>query len=196
MCAAETDGRGRYDRGATASERARKARAAITRAVIRSLAASRAVPSVEDVCRLTGLGRNTFYGHFPSAQAAADQVVSDSLAQIERTLGSAARAAVTPYAEVTELAHDWFDFCASTGDAIRVAEAAGRDRLQAALEERLRALHATGASAGVYRKDLGFERLVALRGAAVELSLAVATGSAVPATAASAFVDAMLGLCR
>jgi AcrR family transcriptional regulator len=196
MRAAETDGRGRYDRGATASERARTARAAITSAVIRLLRASRAVPSVDDVCGLTGLGRNTFYGHFPSAQAAADQVVTDCLAQIEHTLGSAARAALTPYAEVTEFAQGWFDFCASTGDAVEVAEAAGRDRLQAALEQRLRALHAAGASAGVYRKDLGFERLVALRGATVELSLAVATGRALPATAASAFVDAMLGLCR
>jgi AcrR family transcriptional regulator len=190
------DGRGRYDRTATASERARKARSAIISAVVHMMCSTGERPSVEEICAATGLGRNTFYGHFNSARAAADEVVGERLANIAATLEALTPSATTPYAELQQLADGWFRYCEAESESVLVVRASAPGRLLELLGARLSSLHAAGASSGVYRRTLESERRVALTGATLELSAAVAARRIEAAGAATAFVDAVLGLCR
>lgn len=196
MMAASNDGRGRYDRGSTPSERARHAREAILDATRRALLDGTEEPSVADICGLTGLGRNTFYGHFESSHEPVRQVVDESITQIESALLEATLLESTPYAAATEFSEGWFRVVRSEPDAVRIAARCGADRFEAALRARLVALYESGARAGVYRRVLDPERVTALTGLVRALSLDVAAGTARAEASAAALHDALLGLLR
>src|SRR5690606_35971656 len=102
-------GRGQYDRRATPSERARQAREAILGAVRALLLEDRnATFAVADVTRLTGVGKNTFYGHFRDLEEAVAVVVEQCRREVEAAL-SMGGVEDTPHAAVQRFVRSWVD---------------------------------------------------------------------------------------
>lgn len=80
--------RGTYDRHASPSERAREQRAELLLAV-RQVVVTGNVPTVSSIASARGLGRNTFYEHFSTVEAAVEAAVDEAAALLAQTLARA-----------------------------------------------------------------------------------------------------------
>jgi hypothetical protein len=189
-------GRGRYDRQASASERARAARAGILEAVREALSRDGDEPSVADVISLTRIGRNTFYGHFEDMEQAMREVSQACSLEIEAALVRSVPRGGTPHAALHGFATTWFEFVDGTPSALLVACRVDREGVRVRLEGALRELHGLGANAGVFRRVLEPERASTLSVILTEASLAIARRRGRPEVWSALFVDAVLALCR
>ncbi|MEB2314193.1 MAG: TetR family transcriptional regulator [Sorangiineae bacterium] len=99
--------RGRYDRAASADERCHAQRERLLLATLTAFAAAPPAPTVTDVVRRAGVGRNTFYAHFADLDAAllaaAAIVTGDVELRVRRALGDIR----TPLERLRELARAW-----------------------------------------------------------------------------------------
>lgn len=187
-------GRGRYDRTLSASERARRARSVMEN-VVRSMLSQGRQLSVGDVIEEAGLGRNTFYSHFPDLETAVEEVTRQCAAEMSAALPSGVLDAA-PYAAVTLFAQRWLSALGEHTEAALVCLRARDETLVERAGETIRALHGLGAAAGVFRRELSPERRRALVAVVIELSRAVCEGGATRGGAEEALVDGIVGLCR
>lgn len=87
-------GRGLYDRRATPSERAKLQRAALL-AGVREVSAADEVLSIAEIARRCGVGRNTFYEHFVSADEALEAAIAEASDLLEEWVDVALSDAAT-----------------------------------------------------------------------------------------------------
>src|SRR5690606_11169279 len=129
-------GRGRYDRRASASERARQQRTHLLLAVER-LARQGAVPSVAEIAACAGVGKNTFYEHFQGAADALLAAVNVALVNLRSELEqvSGGGEVDTPSAYAEQLAQCWISWCQDRSDAFVLLEEHARNALHTTLHE-------------------------------------------------------------
>ncbi len=176
FCTMYAPRRGTYDRSASASERARRQRELLLARGAEVLAAH--LPescSVADVLGATGLGRATFYGHFPDVGAWRDAVLENLLADLAAAL-QLGDADVTPVARLTAVATAWLGWAARHGDAYRCLAAWRRDALVHAARLALTDAQTLAAAAGLSPAEGSPWRLIA--GAGVLLALGDAAAEA------------------
>lgn len=164
-------GRGRYDRSLTLEERARAQRTAIVEACQGLLQSSAAWPTVTEIVRDSGVGRNTFYEHFDQAGAVVDEVLGEAYAVVERRMttwrGESPR---SPAFAMRALARTWADAVRECGGLVAALVDYRRGALRGLLERELERAARLGVSAGYCPKQaLHPLRLRALAAAGVEL---------------------------
>jgi len=89
-------GRGRWDRGTTDDGRRESARARLLDATARVVASRGGSATVTEIIGLAGIGRNTFYEHFASVDAAVSEVVRGVADAVGNALHSSAAPAGRP----------------------------------------------------------------------------------------------------
>lgn len=189
-------GRGRYDRSATASERAQRARQSLLIALRDTLLELGEECSLDTVVARAGLGRNTFYSHFRDLASARAEVVADSMQTLRTQMDAALSHEETPYAAVGNLAQSWVHIALTHPVAVRIAVQGDRAKITDLLSSGLLAVHRAGAQAGVFRRELLPERLLGLAALGVELLAAVAAERARSEAASATLSDAILALSR
>lgn len=187
--------RGRYDRRASASERARETRSAILGAVRRCILERSAI-TVSRLTTETAVGRNTFYSHFADVNAAVGLAVESAFAAVELLATAEQASAQTPYQAAEEFAEQWIQAALDAPEEWRVCCQTNRDRVLRVGQIRVRRLYEVGARAGVFRSNLEPERLKAVVAVAVELALEVATNSASAGTCREILREGALALLR
>lgn len=144
--------RGTYDRHASPSERAREQRAELLLAV-RQLVAAKAGLSVSSIAGHRGLGRNTFYEHFTTVEAAVVASVEEAGGVLTRVLAAALEtdALVTPSEHGRRFAAALTGFVAEEGERWAVLSAHGEEALDAALRAGITRVHGSYVDAGAGR---------------------------------------------
>jgi AcrR family transcriptional regulator len=162
MNAVDAKGRGRYDRGLSPSERARRHRELIRDATLALLAAAQVGPpvvNIDELCAAVGIGRNTVYGLFESTTALARTCLEEALVSFTARVDGAQDAVNTPLEDVRAFALRWV----LAGDAAPgetcVLVRYRRAELLALAESRLATLLSLGAQAGTFARDFGAVRL-------------------------------------
>lgn len=170
-------GRGRYDRAASASERAQEARSEIL-AAVRALALEKGEHlSVSDVTTHAGIGRNTFYGHFTHLSEAVREAGQRAFSELTAHDVEWVQGDDTPRNALEKFVGAWFQRVERDGATYRVANHAVEDQLRRWLSARLMDVHAVGARAGLFRQSLERPRLVAALGLLSALSDDLAAGN-------------------
>jgi AcrR family transcriptional regulator len=153
--------RGKYDRSASASQRAQDQRHLILNAAERLLGA-RGEPAtaftVSDLCTTTGLGRNTIYGQFASAESVAREAIIASTEALLRG-ASGPPVATTPLESVNTFAKRWIEAAAARPSGTGIALAWSRDELVGHLTDRLGQVIQGGIDAGMFAVDSDGQRL-------------------------------------
>lgn len=168
--------RGRYDRLASASERAHGQRELIVAAAQRLLRANTPLPasfSVSDLCAATGLGRNTIYGHFASVDALREEVLTECTRALLDALAQPLDVPSTPLDELRRLCEAWLTSASLHPEATLLAIRWRRDALAAALSSALERLVLRGVAAGAFAPDRDAQRTTLLAASvltAVELA--------------------------
>lgn len=163
-------GRGRYDRAASASERAQEARTEILASVYSLLLEQGEHFSVSDVTTRAGIGRNTFYGHFTHLSEAVREAGRQALAELTTHDVAWVQDDDTPRNALEKFVRAWFQRVERNGATYRVAKQAVGDQLRRWLSARLTDAHAVGARAGLFRRSLEQARVVAALGMLSALS--------------------------
>ncbi len=169
--------RGRYDRQSTASERAQEQRDLILHAVDEHLRRTSPSPNnltISDVCKVTGLGRNTIYSHFESVDAACEYVIARALQALSEQTPKVSDTA-TPLDAVRSFSTNWLQTVAGHPSHYQIAVRWARDQLRERVRPHFRELIQLGISAGLFSQDPTGLRESLL------LELLLATGSAVAA---------------
>jgi hypothetical protein len=106
-------GRGRYDRTASASERARAQRGSLLAAVRQQALLDEGEVTVGRLLAIVGCGRNTFYEHFDDAPAAVQAACAESERTLEEAFAvlSAATGPRTPSGVMMDFAVTWAGWC-------------------------------------------------------------------------------------
>ena len=146
--AARAPGRGRYDRSLSASERARRRRQLLVTAA-RELFIVGETFSLESVLRRTGLGRNTFYGHFENVDALRKEVVAVALESFCLP-GRGMLQSATPIGAVRAFAEAWVERISIHPKDASVVLFVGRDLLTEELSEHILVLGRFGQRAGIF----------------------------------------------
>jgi AcrR family transcriptional regulator len=118
----EEDGRGRYDRGESLSERAANQRLRILWATLELLDERGAVGlTVEPIIAKARVGRNTFYAHFDNMADLLGGAREFALDRLFDRLDALERACVTPRERLRELSRAWVHAATEESIAARAA---------------------------------------------------------------------------
>ena len=117
-------GRGRYDRAASPSERAQRARAEILAAVQELLTDMGEHLAVKDITARAGIGRNTFYGHFTDLSEAVRETGQRALAELTYRDAEWVPRDETPRRALGRFVSEWFRRVARDRATYRVAKRA------------------------------------------------------------------------
>lgn len=183
-------GRGQYDRTVTPSQRAHEQRALIYDTALALLGQPHAATphvNLDELCRLTRLGRNTVYGLFESATLLPQRVLDEAL---QRLLESVQQPLPfdTPVNGLRSFAERWVACCAEHAPALPALLSFRRDQLRAALRVHLERLLHQGAVAGAFAAHYPSYRLPVL----AEAFLASVDSRVVPAESNSQAIAAGL----
>lgn len=162
--------RGRYDRLASASERAHGQRELIVTAAQRLLLESPPAPaslSVSDLCAATGLGRNTIYGHFASVDAVREDVLTECTQPLLTALARSLDVPSTPLDELRRFCHAWVTVASVHPEATLLAARWRRDALSEALSGALERVVLRGVAAGAFAPDRDRQRTTLLTSSAL-----------------------------
>ncbi len=164
-------GRGRYDRSLSAQERAQAQRAAIVDACRRLLVEVSGWPTVSEIVRDSGVGRNTFYEHFDQASAVAEEVMDAAQAALERHLrGFRRKGSRSPAEAMRSLGQAWAEGVGDKETLLSVLVEHRRREVVGVLRRELEVVARLGVDAGYCPKQaLGSLRLRALAAMGVEL---------------------------
>ncbi|HVU04009.1 MAG TPA: TetR family transcriptional regulator [Polyangiaceae bacterium] len=100
-------GRGHWDRKRSATERGAARRLALLAATRRAIADHGADANVGHVVALAGVGRNTFYAHFPDLRAARDAAEDEESERFRAVLAAEWAEARTPRERLRAVARAW-----------------------------------------------------------------------------------------
>lgn len=141
--------RGTYDRRLTPSERVRAQRAELL-AAVRQLLSAGAALSVSSIASECGMGRNTFYEHFQTVDAALTACVDEARARLvealERSLSVTGVA--TPSERARGLMSTLLAFRESHADRWLVLDKHGNEQRVKAVSDAVQRLHSVYAAAG------------------------------------------------
>lgn len=162
--------RGMYDRQSTPSERARLQRAELLLAV-RQVVAGDEVLSVSSIAAARGFGRNTFYEHFSTVEAAVDACVQDCGGLLDAAIaeGLDVNSVATPSEHARRLGLALVTFTAHHADVWTVLLRHGQATLEAALFRAAEQMHRIYAGAGAGRAAWPRLALAAASGAVLGL---------------------------
>lgn len=146
--AAQAPGRGRYDRTLSASERARRRRELLVDAARTALVAGESL-ALEGLLKRSGLGRNTFYGHFENVESLQAEVVQLALEHLSEPRWRPDDSA-TPFSAVRSFVDQWLARLDADHAQARVALFVARAPLTLRLTEDLLVLAELGRRAGVF----------------------------------------------
>lgn len=190
--------RGRYDRNASASERAHEQRQLILTAVAAILIEREpdaARLTVADVCERTGLARNTLYGHFEGIEAAVDAAIDGALLALAAPLHDHDDL-LLPLEVVRTFAIGWTTVCATDPTATRLALRWARPRLARDLRERVIVIAQQGVRAGTFSVEPHPVRSEMVTAAALAAAAAAASEPAQQAPVAAALAELFIRVCR
>lgn len=144
--------RGTYDRHASPSERAREQRAELLLS-IRELVAAKQALSVSSIASVRGLGRNTFYEHFPTVEAGLAACVEEAGTALTRRLVEALDdgALVTPSEQGRRFARAVVAFANDEKEGWALLVLHGDDACEEALRIGITHVHSSYVDAGAGR---------------------------------------------
>lgn len=169
--------RGTYDRDASPSERVKLQRAELLGAV-RHLAAGDQSLTVSSIAAARGLGRNTFYEHFPTVEAAVLACVEESAGVLEQTLAANlnAGAIATPSEHARTFGSSLRMFRVEHWERWALLGARGPGARDGVIRRAVEALHLLYVKAGASRAVLPPLSVAAISGAVIGLVDASAGG--------------------
>jgi TetR/AcrR family transcriptional repressor of nem operon len=163
-------GRGRWDRGATDDARREDAHARVLAATAEVVASRGAATTAAEVIGRAGIGRNTFYAHFASVDAAVAEVVRGVAEAVSEALHGSAAPVRTPRERLRALASAWLAATSRRPFAMAVlldASTEGRSLMLGALEAELRAALELARAAGTVSVPIEPLRIACLVGSFV-----------------------------
>lgn len=194
--------RGRYDRHASPSERARQQRASLI-AAVRELSLDGNEVTVARVLGCTGFGRNTFYEHFDDVTAAVVAASAESELFLVNTIEAGFEVEVprTPDATVRGAAEGWATWCGlDEGRHFWLLERHAAARMDEVLVVCAEFLHAeltnAGAKAGALDLALAYAVAGALRAVTRHLQHGLEPPEAATPTIAAMSHDVLWRLLR
>jgi AcrR family transcriptional regulator len=169
--------RGTYDRHSTPSERVRAQRGELLLAV-RQVTYAGETLSVSSIAAARGLGRNTFYEHFATVEAAVEACVGECLSTFEEAVvwSLDANRVVTPSERAREFGAAVLEYCWEQPDRWRMLTELGRVRFEVAMQRAVEQLHQSYVRAGAGRAAWSLLAAAATTGAVMGI-LREAVGS-------------------
>lgn len=170
--------RGRWDRSATAEERAGAHRASMVRAAARAVFELGRSVTVADILERAGVGRNTFYVHFTDLTAALRAAEDHALELVTSAISSSSDAP-TPIERLRRGASDWLSLAAREPEFVMLAVRGdgtvhgSHSRVRGVLIGSLGRIVSQARSAGVLGRPVDALRLRAVAGAFVATAEAV-----------------------
>jgi AcrR family transcriptional regulator len=154
------------------------------------------IPSVSDICKLTGLGRNTIYGQFSSVEEAVRLTIEDAVATfLAATMPASEANSHTPIDGVITFAERWVNAAAAAPQHACLACRMATRRVELHVDEALAALIARGVTAGAFASAPGV-RARLLRAAVLAAAISVCAEDESAPTAARQLAQLIIAGCR